>query len=257
MKTLIIPDIHGKTFWKEATEQFLTNNEGIVVFLGDYFDPYKGEGISQEDAINNFDEIINFNKKHGNNVVLLIGNHDLHYIFSDFEHCSRFDFFRGPRIRKRFADNLDKMQLAYSIKDNGKNIILSHAGIQKNWINECFGKKSFSINDDNVVDYLNESFIERIKNPESLFAQILDIMSPVRGGFFHEHGSVVWADCTEYLRRDTEIYGDYQIFGHTRVKEPFLVKNWACLDCCRPFLLEDAVLRELDGTILEIKNIKD
>lgn len=256
MKTLIIPDIHGRTFRKEPSENFLKNSEGKIIFLGDYLDPYKGEGISQEDAINNFTDIIEFKKANGGNVILLVGNHDLHYMFSDFEHCSRYDFWRAPRIKKKFEDNKSLFQLAYCIKENSKIIILSHAGIQKNWINDCFGDTNYFINDNNVVEYLNARFDER-KVYDTNFSDLLNIMSPIRGGFLYKHGSIVWADCTEYIRPDTEIYGDYQIFGHTRVEIPALLKNWACLDCSRAFLLEDGVLKELDGTVIEIKEFKD
>ena len=72
MKTLIIPDVHGRIFWKTPAEEFLKNNsERKIVFLGDYLDPYKGEGISQERAINNFSDIIEF-KKIGLTIVLAI-----------------------------------------------------------------------------------------------------------------------------------------------------------------------------------------
>ena len=258
MKTLIIPDVHGRIFWKTPAEEFLKNNsEGKIVFLGDYLDPYKGEGISQERAINNFSDIIEFKKANNENVVLLTGNHDLHYMFDDFDHCSRYDLWRAPRIKKKFEDNKSLFQLAYCIKENGKTIILSHAGIQKNWINDCFGDTDFIIDDNNVVEYLNAKFDERKVYPDSNFSDLLNIMSPIRGGFFFKHGSVVWADCTEYIRPDTEIYGDYQIFGHTTVKMPALFENWACLDCSRAFLLEDGVLKEMDGAVIEIKKFKD
>lgn len=39
---LIIPDVHGRDFWKDAANRF----PGNIVFLGDYLDPYPLEGIS-------------------------------------------------------------------------------------------------------------------------------------------------------------------------------------------------------------------
>ena len=51
---LIIPDIHGRTFWKDACSKW----EGKVIFLGDYLDPYSDEGIHFEDAVINFINIL-------------------------------------------------------------------------------------------------------------------------------------------------------------------------------------------------------
>lgn len=35
-KILVIPDLHGRGFWKEPCN----NWEGKIIFLGDYHDPY-------------------------------------------------------------------------------------------------------------------------------------------------------------------------------------------------------------------------
>lgn len=46
---LIIPDVHGRDFWKDAANRF----PGNIVFLGDYLDPYPLEGISPDEAFTN------------------------------------------------------------------------------------------------------------------------------------------------------------------------------------------------------------
>lgn len=46
---LIIPDVHGRDFWKDAANRF----PGDIVFLGDYLDPYPLEGISSDEAFTN------------------------------------------------------------------------------------------------------------------------------------------------------------------------------------------------------------
>ena len=48
---LVIPDVHGRTFWKEAIVKY---PDLPVVFLGDYLDPYAYENITQEDALAKF-----------------------------------------------------------------------------------------------------------------------------------------------------------------------------------------------------------
>lgn len=48
-KLLIVPDVHGRTFWKYATKHI--DEYERVVFLGDYLDPYPRECISFEEAV--------------------------------------------------------------------------------------------------------------------------------------------------------------------------------------------------------------
>lgn len=56
MKEIIaIPDIHGRTFWKIVEND---KSDSTIVFLGDYLDPYPHEKITFEDALVNFEEII-------------------------------------------------------------------------------------------------------------------------------------------------------------------------------------------------------
>ena len=65
----IIGDIHGRDAWKRLVDESCIN-----IFVGDYFDPY--DRIHFMDLQYNFMEIIEYKKKHPENVVLLYGNHD-------------------------------------------------------------------------------------------------------------------------------------------------------------------------------------
>lgn len=60
-KILIIPDIHGRQFWKNACLNHKDEFERIV-FLGDYVSPYPSEDISNEKAIEIFEEVLKFKK---------------------------------------------------------------------------------------------------------------------------------------------------------------------------------------------------
>ena len=62
--TLIIPDIHGRKFWKETLLKYNKQEypKLVIIFLGDYVDPYQFEGVTREAAISNFQEIINMAK---------------------------------------------------------------------------------------------------------------------------------------------------------------------------------------------------
>ena len=72
---IVIPDVHGRLFWKEAIAA--AKEDEKVIFLGDYLDPYlhefeKDPIMSQfaeiyetisNRVLNNFKEIIEFKKK--------------------------------------------------------------------------------------------------------------------------------------------------------------------------------------------------
>ena len=74
---LVIPDIHGRSFWKKVVEEHF-NEASKIIFLGDYLDPYIGwEDITRKQAIANFDEIIKFKSDNNDKVVLLLGNHKI------------------------------------------------------------------------------------------------------------------------------------------------------------------------------------
>ena len=104
---IIIPDIHGRNFWKEAVTG---REEDIIVFLGDYLDPYPHDFPDKtadeiwEQTWNNFNDIIEFKKKHPSNVVLLLGNHDLHYIYPKMDDSSRYDYERASQIKEKFNE---------------------------------------------------------------------------------------------------------------------------------------------------------
>ena len=56
MKILIVPDVHGRIFWRRAKE--LVKSYQKIIFLGDYLDPYSYEGITPDMAFEEFKEII-------------------------------------------------------------------------------------------------------------------------------------------------------------------------------------------------------
>ena len=73
--TIVLGDIHGSTYWKTVVEE---NPACRYIFLGDYLDPY--EKIPRNQLINNLKKIIQLKKERNDDVILLLGNHDMHYI---------------------------------------------------------------------------------------------------------------------------------------------------------------------------------
>lgn len=76
MKIIIVPDVHGRTFWRKTTE--LIDNVDKVIFLGDYLDPYPDiDGIFPHEALIEFKDILEFKKSYPDKVILLLGNHKI------------------------------------------------------------------------------------------------------------------------------------------------------------------------------------
>ena len=232
---IIIPDVHGRVFWKEIVK----NSEDKIIFLGDYVDPYPGENISLTGALDNLSEIIDYKKSNPSKVILLLGNHD--FMYMDFEHnkySCRHDFENEPKITKILMDNRDLFQMNYSIEVKNKLYIFSHAGILKPWIEKykkLFGEFPGSL------DKINELY--RNWDPEFI-SSLLEI-SYYRGGW-SDFGSMIWSDVREHSVSCEE--NVYQIFGHTQLKDkPIIEKHFADLDCRRPFFFD-----EKTGDIKEI-----
>lgn len=227
IKVLVIPDIHGRVFWKEAVENFPINKypELDIVFLGDYVDPYEHEGISRRDAIENFEEIIEF-AKNDNRVHLLIGNHDMHYWY-DAEYKSRCDFDNYDEINKLFIDNFDLFNIAYECNINDKKYLFTHAGVSSFWLKhlhtmgilassnikdkESDGYKLANVMKDMEPTADNLNMLKSVK----LGQHNLWCVSWVRGGD-NNCGSCIWEDLSEWAYEGMEISGIWQIFGHSR-----------------------------------------
>ena len=238
-KIVLLPDIHGRTFWKNVV-----NMDAEIIFFGDYVDPYQREGISKETAIENFKEIIDFAKTN-NNVRLLYGNHDCSYSMSPDVCQCRFDYDNFEEIRKLFIDNKSLFKLSHSIVINGKKIVFSHAGFHPYWVSK------YGITPDNINNFLeNEDEFEKLHNA------LCDI-SCFRGGS-NSVGSVVWSDIREYF--DKEITCDYeQIVGHTMLNSvnPIRFDKITCIDLQKPFALnEEGNIVNIDGSKVNIIKVK-
>ena len=224
---LIIPDVHGRMFWKSAVENF---PDIPTIFLGDYHDPYPQEGITNAQSLRNFKEIIEYVKCHLN-CKLLIGNHDLHYLV-DIDGC-RKDFGNEPIVRRLLLDNLNLFDLAATRIINGKKYLFSHAPILKEWIHEVGETENVDL----LVNRLNRYFHD-IENKGDELQNLLDRVSRYRGGW-NAWGSPIWSDLYEiYDSGGTLIEtADYSIFGHSQLKRPLITKECACLDTHNAYLL--------------------
>lgn len=236
---LIIPDCHGRPFWKKAVEENFDKVDKII-FLGDYLDPYPWEGITRKEAIKNFQEIIDFKSNNKDKIILLIGNHDEPYAAGrEFYTRSRYDSSNAWHIKEMFKSHGSLFQLAHETKIGDKTYLFTHAGLVPQWYEKH-------------KELIGELTIENLNKLQETTAGIKALceVSHYRGGY-DKFGSIVWAHVDEIQNiQETlkkELPWDFQIIGHSQQEEhPIIGKDFACLDCRKAFILnEDNTFTEL------------
>lgn len=230
-RVIIIPDDHGRGFWKEFVKE--RENE-LIIFLGDYVDPYSHENISEEDALVNLLDIIKFKKDHINNVVLLLGNHDCSYRYNSSLCNCRYAKKLATEFRNIFNENKDLFQLAFECKIGDKEYNFSHAGVSDNWISDI-EHACYRVDGESNIEFLNRLY----RDEDYQLLNYLRYIARTRGGF-DPYGSCIWCDVREWLREGALISSEkYQVFGHTQlISEPIITDKIACLDCRRGFILD-------------------
>ena len=277
-KYLIIPDVHGRTFWKEAVgspEQYER-----IIFGGDYVDPYPSEEITPEMALDNLHELSEWCAE-TDNVTLLLGNHDAHYLYDTFRLLgkgSRYDDMFVEPMRAFERAHRDKIRLAEHVCSAGRDIMISHAGITVRWLADhvdllLSGQTEPSVDDSarscggalgqselsDGTEPLETSLtmvplLAKRINALPLTEKGLTALSEVgatRGGL-NSSGSIVWADIYEHVEMlsllHTSPFLFFQIFFHTKMKAPIVTRDFACLDVRRAFVFSDGVLTDsMDG----------
>ena len=219
---IICPDIHGRKFWEKASEEY--DGKIPFIFLGDYFDPYPDENISIEDCKLNFLKIWEFKQKWGDNVILLLGNHDLSYYDKKFKTC-RYSYEISEWYNKFLHENWEQFKFSHSIDNDNIKYMFSHAGINPIWL--------FQNNFEEIMDsdYINSLFIS---SPNSF-----KDMTYYRGGY-DRAGSPIWADIREFTDKTIKFNDENlkQIVGHTQlIKDKFETNNVVCIDSRQTFVL--------------------
>ena len=146
MKTLILGDTHGRSNWKDVLAAH--PDFGRVVFMGDYFDSFNIAGVEQ---LYNFNEIIRFKEETDKEVIMLLGNHDHHYLdigetYSGYKAAHKWDF--NDALKK----NMHHLQIAYLLDD----VLFTHAGVSPIWMDDTFGYTGWTR--ETLVADLNELY---------------------------------------------------------------------------------------------------
>ena len=232
-KILIIPDVHGRSFWRPAVA---SGDYDKIIFLGDYVDPYPDERIGELTALHGLMDIIDFYDRHPDQVVLLLGNHDLHYL-SPYYHemcpCDRYDEKHSDVLHLLFTKG-DRFNLAHEETIGSQKYLFTHAGVNQPWL-----KRNLKVIRQPDAIHLNRLL---------LFDEGIETLRQVgllRWGMYLT-GSVVWGDSEELAVSDP-LPDVYQIVGHTRQYDgkPIITPHYACLDCSTAFVLDEEGLKPL------------
>lgn len=247
MNILVLPDIHGRDFWKKPCENIKEYDK--IIFLGDYLDPYDFEHITVPTAISNFEEILKFANENKDKVVLLLGNHDMPYYSDTYKnfsiwHCRHSSKYHNS-IKKLFEENKELFKIAHTEDD----ILFTHAGCTAGWIKTVFTKDYKVTNLDDLVFSLNNL----LNTKEGL--RFLYMVSRDRGGR-EPWGSCIWADREETwwdwqssMDVHHSIHDYKQVFGHSLMAyydtdgkivsgEPLEYENHKMLDNRNAHILE-------------------
>ncbi len=216
-KILVLGDIHGRENWKQIVQ---ANAWETCIFLGDYFDPYESNTLTQ--MYENFREILSFHESNPGRVILLLGNHDFHYMNgAGDDNYSRFSLDTFNKVGSEL-DELYKtgvLQLAYQIED----VVFTHAGVTGWWYwNKCLDgltRGLVTVNDleknnlpelteeqvREVAQNINQSPLEKFR-----FSSIWDIYGESKTQ------SPIWIRATTLATH--ALKGIRQVVGHTQVR---------------------------------------
>lgn len=208
-KTLVLGDIHGRFIWKQIIEQ---EQPDRVIFIGDYFDSYD---LSAAEQIHNFKEIIEYKESGKAEVILLIGNHDYHYMSGIDEHYSGYQHKSAPAINQLIEENKHHLQMVYQMD----KYLFSHAGVSSEFMNNVFGLEDWQT--ENIATLLNEQF----KYKPLTFAFGAAVLNP-RLSYLELHGdnieqSPIWIRPRSLMsaNHNTLRKQIVQVVGHTQVNK--------------------------------------
>ncbi|MCK9476576.1 MAG: metallophosphoesterase [Candidatus Muirbacterium halophilum] len=220
LRVITVGDVHGFDTWKVPLNYFRPDEEetnlhlyDYIVFVGDYVDEWD---MNDAQIYKNLVEIIELKKKYPEKVILLLGNHDIHYIYKDGNKCTGFRESMYMQLNQLFTENQKLFQLAFQYK----NYLWTHAGLHKGWWKFQVEDQKFVIRDGEKLEWLE---IDKTGNVADILNFCYEARhQPIfdcgwaRGGR-QKVGGPLWADKNETYKKPLEGY--HQIVGHTRIKE--------------------------------------
>lgn len=155
-KRIIFGDFHGH--FDSLAQIYQDEKPYSVIHLGDYFDNFHDSVDSIKEAFTN---LINLRKEHLSDVkngdfVLLLGNHDYHYLQYGLEKYSGYNTGYDLWAHQQLQELWDTHQLKLVAYDYTSKTLYSHAGITNTWLKE-------NRMDEAELEYLNDINLFRLR----------------------------------------------------------------------------------------------
>lgn len=211
MKIIALGDTHGRDMWKSIVR--VEEDFDKLIFIGDYFDTREGIDVSKQ--IENFKEILEFKKTNPEKVILLIGNHDYHYLKGCGETYSGYQQYAAMDINEVLQPALTSgyLQVCHVYDE----YVFSHAGLTNTW---C---ENNEIDLYNIEESVNVRFMKNMESFRFEYGENLD-----RSGDDVTQ-SPIWVRIPSLFR--DMVKGFTYIVGHTTVKEMHMASNIIAIDC--------------------------
>lgn len=212
-KTLYVGDLHGDLqAFDAACSLFQEEKYDKIVFMGDYVDSLTKNDL---DILYLMDELIEFKKENYEKTTLLLGNHEMHYYFTDnWWKCPGF----RTTISFRLRDLFEKHRVMFKVAEANGSFLATHAGINERWWIRYSDRLMYLADTLGVTDPMKE--IDIILNALLLMKDswILGTRSPFRGASPQSYPGPFWMDRSE-VKKLVPIPRYTQIVGHSPVKE--------------------------------------
>ncbi len=205
MKTLIIPDIHGKVDLLEEILKEHGPSSNRIIQLGDLANCVASSRDGDIECLKIFAELQNERGSSPRSVEVLIGNHEAPY-FGDSQ--PKFSgFWNLPEVREAIR------KIEWKVATTVGNTLVTHAGLHPVWETQ-------------TAEELNHLW--RFDPSNGIFRNI-----PISRGGRTEYGGIFWHDYNDPTAQNFP-----QIFGHTKGPSIRTNGNATCIDCEQAFIIE-------------------
>lgn len=210
MVIIAIGDTHGRNNWEEIVKN--ETNVDKIIFIGDYFDTHYN--VSVEFQIENFKKILEYKINNIDKVVLLLGNHDFHYLKDAQEHYSGFKHFKFSDINEILQPPVQSGLVIACYTH--ENYVFTHAGVTKTWCD----------NNDIDINKLEDSINQTLLVNPSAFRFSM-------GNNYDQSGndvtqSPIWVRIPSLLKDklDNKVF----VVGHTTLERLSIIDNLIGID---------------------------
>lgn len=140
MKITVVGDIHGLDVWKRI--MVAEQDSDKIIFIGDYLDSFD---IPASKQIENLREIIALKRSNPMNVILLLGNHDFHYLPEAQERYGGYNPITAMNASDILVKCLQSSRPLINITYEYAQLQFSHAGVTDTWVENVSAKMNYRL----------------------------------------------------------------------------------------------------------------